>query len=78
MTNKEQYQKVAQKVIHLLAEADVELANSVFDAETNNPVEYEYFIESIKLQGVIRAALESSTEIKIENNGDVTYQAKKF
>lgn len=78
MTNKEQYQKVAQKVIHLLSQADVALANSEFDVETSDPIEYEYYVESLKMQGVIRAALESGAEINVENNGDITYRAKEF
>ncbi|MBZ1515838.1 hypothetical protein J3326_01385 [Leuconostoc mesenteroides] len=78
MTNKEQYQKVAQKVIHLLSQADVALANSEFDVETSDLIEYEYYVESLKMQGVIRAALESNAEINVENNGDITYRAKEF
>lgn len=80
MTNKEQYQKSAQKVIHLLAEASVELQNARngYSPETNSFIDYEYYIESIRLQAIVDATLKASADVKVENNGDVTYRAKEF
>ena len=78
MPNKEQYQKAAQKVINLLSQADVALANSEFDVETSDPVEYKYYIESIRLQATLDEALWKSADVKVENNGDITYRAKEF
>lgn len=80
MTNKEQYQKTARKVIRLLAEASAELQNSRsgYSPETESFIDYEYYIESIKLQAIVDATLQASADVKFENNGDVTYQVKKF
>ncbi|MBU7455712.1 hypothetical protein [Leuconostoc fallax] len=80
MSNKEEYQKTASKVIGLLVEAECLLSNALLDPDVEDSIEYEYFIEGIKFQGAIRAALESnsSQEVVEPEEGIVSYSPLSF
>lgn len=80
MSNKEEYQKAASKAIELLVEAECVLSNALLDPDVEGAIEYEYFIEGIKFQGAIRAALESNSSQEVIDpiEGSVSYSPLSF
>ncbi|MBU7455869.1 hypothetical protein [Leuconostoc fallax] len=80
MSNKEEYKKAAAKAITLLAKAECLLSNALLDPDVEDSIEYEYFIEGIKFQGAIRAALESNSSQEVVDpiEGSVSYSPLSF